>query len=274
MIRKNIIANLALDLPEATPHQQNDLEIMLLAGGPSLDEFEDEIIRKRSEGMLLVTTNGSYNWCLERGLKPSAQIVVDAREFNKRFVIPHSAGCRYLLASQCHPETVRAAPLEQVVLWHAGSASAVKESVEYFDKLNRRARQYFPIMGGSTVMLRAIPLMVMLGYRKFHIYGFDSCVMEGRHHAYVQEENDRKFLMDVTVGNRTFKCHAWMLVQAQQFIDMQKMIAPVVEMAVYGDGLIANIIQTGAQKAQESLYGSLSLQYLQQCKALPDGWNH
>lgn len=236
---------------------------MLLAGGPSLNDFEDDIRRQREGGMYLVTTNGAYNWCLERGIKPSMQVVVDGRAYNKRFVQPHVEGCHYFLASQCDPEITKAAPKDQVYLWHAGMSSAVKDTVEEYDREHNIGRQWFPVMGGSTVMHRAIPMLIMLGYHRMHIYGFDSCLMGEKHHAYEQPENDGKRTMRVGVGGRDFYCQMWMWVQAQEFIDMQKMIAEHCELAVYGDGLIANIIKTAGEKN-----GSKCLQHVQQQQAV------
>ena len=100
-------------------------------------------------------------------------------------------------------------------------------------------------------MLRAIPLLIMLGWRKQHIYGFDSCIMEGRHHAYDQPENDSLTVIETTIGDKTFKCHGWMVSQIQEFIELQQMISDVCELAVYGDGAIAHVIKTCAELAKE-----------------------
>jgi len=257
-----------MGLKEATPHGQNDIEIMILAGGPSLNDFEDDIREKRDAGMPLVTTNGAYNWCLDRDIKPSMQVVVDGRDFNKRFVIPNIPNCHYFLASQCSPEIIKAAPKDQVYLWHAGMADAVKNSLETYDSKREESRKWYPVMGGTTVMLRTIPMLIMLGYHRFHIYGFDSCVMEDKHHAYNQEENEGKREMGVRLGGKEFKCQMWMWVQAQEFIDIQKMIAEHCELAVYGNGLIAHIIETAAELSKEQQNGGISIQHVQQLEAV------
>lgn len=251
VLKQHVAINVRKGLQEIAPHErQFGKEVMLLGGGPSLNEFEDEIIQKRKDGMILITTNGAYNWALERGLQPSAQIVVDGREFNKRFVQPIVEGCRYLIASQVHPNLVELLPAEQTWLWHCGSSTPVTEAIKEHAAEVGVDRDWFPVHGGPTVMLRAFPLMIMLGFTRFHVYGFDSSLAEGKHHAFPQPENDAERIHTVTVGGRKFQCHGWMLAQAQQFIDMQKMIGGFCEMIVYGDGLISHILKTGAELSQ------------------------
>jgi hypothetical protein len=239
-IRKNVLFNLQLGLPEVRPYEQQDKELVILAGGPSLNDFEDEIKLNKRMGVPVVTLNGAYNWALDKGIKPDVQIVLDAREFNQRFVEPIVPTCKYLISTQCDPDLVRAIPKDQIYLWHSG-ADVVQSCVEELGI----TRDIYPTYGGMTIPLRAIPLLIMLGYSKFVIYGFDSCLKKGEHHAYLQPENDYNTVIDVTCGNRQFKAHGWMLTQAYEFIELQPMISDLCEIEVKGDGLISHIIETG-----------------------------
>jgi predicted small metal-binding protein len=103
---------------------------------------------------------------------------------------------------------------------------------------------------GSSVVLRAFSLMLMLGYHKFHVFGFDSCLRGDAHHAYAQQENDGQHVTPVTCGTKIFYCHPWMVSQAQEFQDLMRIIGEHVDVEVYGDGLIAEIINHGAQLAE------------------------
>lgn len=237
----NVKANLEAGWDQVVPHETNDIEVMILCGGPSLAQFEDDIRRRREGGMPLITLNGTYNWCLERGIRPSAQIVVDSREFNKRFVQPQVDTCRYLIASQCHPALLEGLPKDRTLLWHTGVTPEVEALLD-----QHYQGRWYPVPGGSTVMLRAIPLMRMLGYRKFHVYGFDSCLSGDTHHAYAQAENDHDLTVPACVGDRVFQCHGWMVSQAQEFMYLVRFMGDEVELEVYGDGLIAHILNTGA----------------------------
>lgn len=230
----HVKANLACGYEEAQPYKvQPETEVAILAGGPSLTLFD-------RPDLPIITVNGAYNWALERGYKPKAQIIVDPREWNKRFTQPVIPGCKYLIASQCHPEVAKSVPKDQVWLWHSGDIAA-----PVMRELERK--EWMAIFGGSTVMLRGLPLLSMLGLRKFHIYGFDSCLYGAQHHAYAQPENDLEKVVELDVGGKKFHCHTWMAAQAQEFIDLVKHMLPDdVEMHVYGDGLIAHILRTGA----------------------------
>lgn len=243
-IKGNIRSAVHRGYAQALPHMPQEVDVILLGGGPSLAKFEDEIREKRAAGAKLICTNGTYNWCLERGITPSAQIIVDAREFNARFVETIVPGCRYLIASQCHPSVFDAIPHDQVVMWHA---AMYDDLIEEIDALyGPKGEEWFPVLGGSTVMLRAIPLLRMLGFKRLEIYGFDSCLMDDAHHAYAQPENDSERVVKVTVGGRVFKCHAWMASQLQEFVDIMRLMADEIQLAVHGDGAIAHVITTAA----------------------------
>lgn len=224
-----------------TPFDKQEREVIVLAGGPTMAGQIDKIRELRAEKAALVTVNGSYNWALDNGLEPSVQIVLDAREFNNRFTKPITPFTKYLIASQAHPSTLDGLPRDRTWLWHSGLTPANETLIKDL------TGQYFPVPGGSTVVLRAIPLLRMMGYWRMHLFGFDSCVMsDGRHHSYSQPENDKEFVIPVTCGGRTFECTPWMLSQASEFRDLIKFMGNEVELAVYGDGLIAQIIETGA----------------------------
>lgn len=228
------------------PHDKQERELIVLAGGPSMREPDQlrEIIALRAAGAALVTINGSYDWAIERGLEPSAQIVLDGREFNARFTRTPHPTCRYLIASQVHPSVLDGLPRDRTFLWHSG-VSDENEAL-----IRERTGQFFPVPGGSTVVLRAIPLLRMLGFARMHFFGFDSSVRaDGSHHAYEQPENDGQPLVPVTCGGRVYLCAPWMLAQATEFIGIVKFMGDLVELSVHGDGLIAGIIRTGAQLA-------------------------
>lgn len=240
--KENVAFNVKQGWMQVEPYDTNNLELMILGGGPSLNGFEDEIKANRAAGMKLVTLNGTYNWALERGLKPSATVVVDGRAHNARFTKPVIDDCKYLICSQCDPAVLEGLPKDRTYLWHTGAQLHREILDATYEK------KWYWIPGGSTVLLRAMPLLRLLGYRKFHLYGCDSCVNEESHHAYAQPENDGEILLPtmVTGSDRVFKTTVWQASQAHEFMDLMRLLGDIIEIQIHGDGLLAHILNTGA----------------------------
>ncbi|MDE2102756.1 MAG: DUF115 domain-containing protein [Patescibacteria group bacterium] len=243
-IRANVKQNLADGWQQVQPHEPTDRDVIILGGGPSLDAHLSDIRRMREAGAALITMNGAYHWALEHELVPSAQIVVDARPFNARFTHPVVENCRYLIGSQVAPETLAGLPADRTWLWHT-TAEVIRDLLN--EDSEKTGRPWFGIPGGCTVLLRAIPLLRMLGYRHFHLFGCDSCLLDDKHHAYGQPENDGQLLIPAIIGGRTFTCQPWHVAQGEEFMRLIRMMGDQFELEVYGDGLLAWILKHGAQ---------------------------
>ena len=263
-IISNIRENSKLGLKEMVPYGPDpDVEVMLLCGGPTLSDFEDEIIKKRAQGVKLITTNGSYNWAISKGLEPSLQCIVDAREFNKRFTeqCELTKKTQFGICSQCSPEIFKNLPLDRTYMWHGTlSEDAMAAITECYGEQNK---DWFPIPGGSTIGLRALCLLQMLGFRNIYIYGLDSCVFPDRadrsHHAYEQEENDYikgtipMVLAAGTKYEKTFQCQPWQVWQLREFEYQIPRMAevPDLKLQIKGDGAVAYMIESAAKIAED-----------------------
>lgn len=250
-ITRNVLSAISRkQLPQLMPYVAQETEVAICGGGPSIDGFVDDIRKLHEAGGKIVTVGGSYHWALKHKLQVGAQVVVDSRPFNARFVRPHDPKTKYMIASQCDPSVFDAAPPDRTLMFHAALSDDICDMLD--KNFHEAGKPWYPVPGGSTVMLRAIPLMMILGFRHFHLYGFDSCLGEGnRHHAYAQPENDREGVISVTCGDRVFRCHPWMVSQAHEFMGLVRMLGDEVKLAVHGDGLISHILQTGAVLADE-----------------------
>ena len=241
-IQKNVAHNIKQGYIQVQPHSTNNIEVMIVGGGPSVKGQFKKIKELRAKGVKLITINNAYKWCIDNSLTPSAMVMVDAREFNARFTKPVIDDCKYFLASQCNPVCFEGLPKDRTYLWHT-QADNISEIIA------QEHETWYPVRGGSTVLLRAIPLFRMLGFKRFHLFGCDSCIEEDKHHAYEQVENDGQLVVPVTVGGETFNCNPWMASQAQEFIDLITVLGNEVELEVYGGGLLHHILKTGASYA-------------------------
>jgi SAM-dependent methyltransferase len=90
--RTNVAHNIAQGWQQVHPHDTNDLDCMIVGGGPSLAAFEDEIKQRRADGVKLITLNGAYNWALEHGLTPVQCAVHEAGR--RRLPLSHRLAVR------------------------------------------------------------------------------------------------------------------------------------------------------------------------------------
>ena len=236
-IRDNINKNIRRGLPQVQPYEtQWNKNVGSALGGPTLKETFPDLLEKRKNGMPVITINGSHKYCMAGGLTPSGMIMLDSREFNNRFVYPLVEDCKYFISSQCHPSVFENLKDNKVWIWHCAGD-------DNFDLLKEvYGAEYYPIMGGATIALRAVHLLRMLGFHKFEMYGFDSCII-GEHHAYEQHENDGEEVLDVVVSGREFQCTAAHYHQAKEFVDMISKTGEHYDLVVHGDGLISHIIK-------------------------------
>jgi hypothetical protein len=238
---KNIIENAKFEAHRVQHCDPQDDPIMLLCGGPSLNDFEEEILENYHNGTKVITMNGSYSWALERGITKVNQCMLDARPFNARFVQPPQNDCLYFIASQCDPSVFASLPMDRTFMWHVTNEEAAIEAIKKY-----YPEGYIICGGGSTVATRAIVLMNLLGFHKQIIYGMDSCLTGEEHHAYDQDENNQPVVVKMMIEGRTFDCHPWMAQQAVDFAKLNHWVEGHIDLTIKGDGLIAWIHETGA----------------------------
>jgi Protein of unknown function DUF115 len=233
------------------------MTIALVCGGPYLSETEPALREAIADGAKVVTVNGAYQWCIDLSIRVSMQIVVDAREFSTRFVETPQKGCQYFLASQVHPTAFEMCRDREVTIFHVLSTGEDELMLKeyYFDHLS-------PVTMGTTVAIRVLSLLRMLGFVKFEIFGLDSCLLPDpvigglAHHAYNQKENEGEPVVPIwlkTEGQepKRFLCTPWMAKQAQDFIELPQERGELFLCNVHGPGLIAAMIEMGAKTLTE-----------------------
>lgn len=232
-LHQNIRSACKRDMPwlqMKAPHEGN---AVIVGGGPSLKDTIEEVRWRAYEGQHIFALNNVYQYLIENCIRPDAQVVLDARAENAKFVPEVSTAIHYI-ASQCHPDVFdKACFMPFKVLWHCAT-SVLKSAIK-----NPWNKPECFISGGSTVGLSAMCIAYALGYRKIHLYGFDSSFSQDQHHAYSQSSNDADTVLDVFCQGRPFKCAPWMVAQAEQFQELAKKLTDDdCIITVAGDGLL------------------------------------
>lgn len=210
----------------------HDGHAVIVGGGPSVADYLPSIARRIGLGQTVFALNGAARFLNRHGITPDHQVILDARPENVDLL---GQANEYLLASQCHPSLFERVP--EPVLWHAIDKHANPEIPEHDDG-------YALIGGGTAVGLSAMALAFTLGYRKLHLYGYDSSHREGAGHAYVQPMNAADPLCKVTLGGKTFTSSLTMAAQAERFPGLcNNLIDAGCIITVDADGLIMVVME-------------------------------
>lgn len=225
----NIRSALARGLPSVLPALcSHDGTFVLAASGPSLPLFIEAIRAEQANGRPVCAVNGAYDFLVDNGIAPNLFLTVDPRPMPQNVTKPQGETV-FLLASRVNPEVFDRLKEHKVMLWH--SFGSLDEAKAYKGNPS--------IGGGSTSGMRAITVGYILGYRKFVLYGMDSCLAEDRLTKRFTGEQAGQ-VIDVIVGDRTFYCNGAM---AQQANESQELVQtfPDIKLDFKGDGLLAAI---------------------------------
>lgn len=216
-------------------YERKEVPVCIVGSGPSLAK---NLARLKGE---IWSMNGSHDFLLGHGIKPTAHFMLDARPENASFVRNPQKGTKYYVASQCAPAVFDALQGFDVTVFHCftdGVLELVKDTKDKTVAL---------LGGGTTVGMKAMHIADLFGYREIQLYGMDSCYEGNDHHAFPQPMNDNERIVDVFYGDKTFRCAPWMSGQATDFIEFLMRYTGTVKVA--GSGLLAHIAKTGVPES-------------------------
>lgn len=245
VILRNVRTNIRRQLPQVQPHAANMQHIAIVGGGWSLDSTLDDLRALWFDGVKVVALNGSANWLLKHGIKPSMHVIMDAMAENAAFIGEPIPSCRYMIASQCDPGVFDAAAGRDVTIFHVISTTddLEKPILDAF-----YAKKWHQVPSAGTVGMVSILLCRMLGFQYMHLFGVDSCYEPEthRHHAYPQPWNDDEGSAVFWCAGREFRCSAWQASQAGNFVDIVKKHGDKFTLHIHGDNVLAHMMETGA----------------------------
>lgn len=235
-MQENIRINCQRGLPEVWPHAEQETTIALVGGGPSLEETLDELREVQEDGGKVVALAGAAKFLLSHGITPNAHVLLDSRIGNVDFVT--DAECTYFVASQCDPKVFDALKDRKVYIFHAINDPSDN------DVIKAHVEKWVPIQGGNTIGLRALRLFQILGYHRFELFGYDSCNLKGKHHAYKQVGADDLRVTNIQCNGKTFEMSAYQIQQVMEFMKMVKIFGQDWEIVSHGDGIISHMIRS------------------------------
>jgi len=213
--------------------------ITLVASGPSV-AGQINVIREMAQTTLIVAIKDAHDWLIDNGVIPDYALAIDPQEHRISFHKPNT-GVEYMIASQCHKAMFDNLEGHKVTIWHP-----------YVMKGQNRPKNSMLIGGGTTSGLRAISLFYVLGWRKFALFGFDSCLTGNtlRINGSGLKDGDQLTEIKIEQDGETFYCNAAMALQAEHFQTYYDYL-PDAQYYGFGHGLIQAIIKKREQNGIE-----------------------
>jgi len=234
-IHENMRGAIARGLPLLQACQAHEGVAVMVGGGPSLAGELDKLRIHAECGHSIVAMNGTAKWLRKHGINPTYHVLLDAREFNAEFIERRAPGTHYLISAQCDAATFDKVGKRPCMVW----VPAIKGWEEIVGD-----RPTDPIgQPGTTVGLMGITVLAHLGFKTFHLYGYDSSYQGDANHAYAQPANDAEPWQMVELGGRKFKSAVWMIHQADDYKKLAHTYAEEYGCVFYvhGDGLLQHI---------------------------------
>ena len=248
----NIRPALARGLPEFSPTPCiHDGTFVIVGSGPSLPNMIDAIREEKRQKHPICAIKGAHDFLIDHGITPDLFVSVEPRERPLKHMSDRTC---YMLASRCPPSLFDQLKGKNVLVWHSWSSHNNTPPDPETDKVLRWEdfnplpecevwRGRFGVGGASTSGLRAVNLAYLMGFRKMHMYGMDSCLAADKYTKRFSGENigDSK-VIDVIVDGKRFFCNGALSSQAMEFQQVAGMFKDM-EFTVYGGGLLAAIME-------------------------------
>jgi len=248
--------------------QPHDGEAVLVGSGPSIADEVERIRALKEQGHMVCAIKGAHDFLIGHGIIPDMAVAVDPQEKIAELYRHAHYGVRYYMATQCHKAVFDALRGHKVVIWNVYTRSVKEHWEKYFRKKNSPQRLHF-VNGGSTSGLRSIGLAWVMGYRKLHLFGYDSCLKAGPD-ASLEElkaadlkiggvKSRTEDVIAINADDRRFYCDPAMALQANEFLPQLEHMWDM-RLKAYGNGLIPWIVERAA------------LRDMPQCRLIDEDW--
>lgn len=237
----------------------HEKKLVVVSGGPSIKDYIRDIIASQIDGADVLCVKHSYPMLLNAGITPWACIILDPRPLDgesthgiiRRSLFEKKSDTLFFVASMTNPEVTKFLKDrgDTVFGWHAFSQASSK-----LPELQNKMM----VTGGTCAAMRAVGLGHTLGYRKFDLYGFDSCVSEpSEEEKKLLDDMGKPKFIEVGIGGKKFWTTGELLAQAQDFERLVERSDVDMRLQVFGKGMVSALWENmQAQREQAPNFAS------------------
>jgi len=176
----------------------NEGDVIVISGGHSTDYSKVRELLKENPESKIICVKHSYPHLLANGIKPWACVVLDPRSIEgesthgiirKDLFKTVDSSTKFFVASMTDPSVTKYLIEKKANIygWHAFTESLRNESEREQEIKNQKITVMedlgIPegatlITGGTCAAMRVLGIMHTMGFRKFHLFGFDSSLKD------------------------------------------------------------------------------------------------
>lgn len=216
------------EIPHFFPSPQHDHEIALIGSGPSIKGQVEEIRALKERGVYIMAIKAAHDFLIGHDIIPHMAIMVDPQPHIVKCFQKKRPDVFYMVASQCNPLVFDYFSDSKAVLWHLLTGKEGEKEV--FNK-------EIALGGGSTSGMRAMTLAWAMGFRKFHLFGYDSSLTDTTLKIDGTGVGEKEVLT-LWIDGREFKSNPAMSAQTTEFEKVMNSFKGQIQVRAYGDGAI------------------------------------
>lgn len=238
-IYANIRANAARDLPSL-----RFKPICICASGPSLGDHIRDIAARQEAGWGVAAMNGSHNFLIEAGITPNYMFMVDARPVNLPFLRLANPDTTYIIASQCQPEIFDALAARgcKTIMWQMFHDQEGLDTI--CQTMGPRHASVSKFAGAYNVGQSCLAPIFALGYKVWHLFGYDASMRDGEKHAFEQWQNADEEVHELLFRGKSYSATGTMAHHASTFHDCLSTYRQFgVSVEIIGDGLLPDMVR-------------------------------
>lgn len=206
----NIKANsLSTDREWVSSVDAHDGIAVICGGGPSLRDDLAAVFDLARGGATIFALNGAARYLADNHCEADFQVIADAREQTADLVGPAR---EHIFAAQVHPSLFDRAPSAKLL-----HVNFYEDHERYYEILDGIGKPQLIVGSHGSVGNVSLALAYAMGYRTFHIFGFDSSFRDEAGHAFPQPMNISEPVCEVEYAGKKYRCTFTMKSQADVF---------------------------------------------------------
>jgi len=219
---------------------------IVVGAAPSVADFKGKI-KLFDPPNVIISVNAAHDWLINNVCVPDYHVIFepDIEVLEQALGGKPHEDVTYFIASHCHQNIFRQLEGYKRILWHV-----FQPHEDYQDEIQRLFPGESMIAGGYGTFFRCISIALVIGYRKFELFGVDSSFegeddhVEGYNSSNIEEKHDIFTKNSVTGEIRKFKSNGSLTFQAYEFMRFCAVNQHAMSIRIHGDGLLKHLHQS------------------------------